>query len=219
MLRRALLLVAVLGLLAGAAVYWTFWAASGPKAGPHTIVVKEGSTVASVARQLEEVGAIPGSATSYRYMARLFGSSDPIQAGEFEIPEGMGGAKILDLLQHGRPVQRLITVTEGMPSIIVQEKLAASQFLTGSTPAIAEGSVLPDSYSFERNEDRAAVVQRMQAAMTKTLDQLVPKNTGKCPVTSRRTSSPWRPSSRRRRGRRRSAAWSPASTATACASE
>ena len=26
---------------------------------------------------------------------------------------------MLDLLQHGQPVQRLITVTEGMPSIIV----------------------------------------------------------------------------------------------------
>ena len=52
-------------------------------------------------------------------MARLFGSHDPIQAGEFEIPKGMGGAAILDLLQHGKPVQRLITVTEGMPAIIV----------------------------------------------------------------------------------------------------
>ena len=185
MLRRALIILAVFGLLAGVGGYWLFWAASGPKAGPHTIIVREGSTVASVARQLEEVGAIPGSATSYRYMARIFGSSDPIQAGEFEIPKGMGGAAILDLLQHGRPVQRLITVTEGMPSIIVAEKLAANQYLTGAVPAIAEGSLLPDSYSFERGENRAAVVQRMQAAMSKTLDQLVPKNSGKCPVASR----------------------------------
>ena len=185
MLRRALIILAALGMLAGIGVYWLFWAAQGPKAGPHTIVVKEGSTVGSVARELEEAGAIPGSATSYRYMARIFGSSDPIQAGEFEIPKGMGGAAILDLLQHGRPMQRLITVTEGMPSIIVSEKLAANQYLTGALPAIAEGSVLPDSYSFERGETRAAVVQRMQAAMSKTLDQLVPKNSGKCPVRSR----------------------------------
>ena len=185
MLRRALIVVAALGLLAGLGVYWLFWAGSGPNPSPHTIVVKEGSSVGSVARQLDELGAIPGSATSYRYMARLFGSSDPIQAGEFEIPKGMGGAAILDLLQHGRPVQRLITVTEGMPSIIVAEKLAANQYLTGSVPAIAEGSLLPDSYSFERGESRAAVVTRMQAAMTKTLDQLVPRNSGKCPVASR----------------------------------
>ena len=51
----------------------------------------------------------------------------------------LSGAAILDLLQHGKPLQRLITVTEGMPSIIVEERLAANTFLTGPTPAIAEG--------------------------------------------------------------------------------
>jgi UPF0755 protein len=57
----------------------------------------------------------------------------------------MGGASILDLLQHGKPLLRLITVTEGMPSIIVQEKLASNRYLTGPLPDVAEGSVLPDS--------------------------------------------------------------------------
>jgi UPF0755 protein len=185
MLRWAVLIAAVLGLLVGAAGFWMLWLAPGPKPGPHTIVVKEGSTLGYVAAELDEAGAIPGSAKTFGYMARLFGSSDPIQAGEFEIPKGMGGSAILDLLQHGRPVQRLITVTEGMPSIIVTEKLAASPFLTGPTPPIGEGTVLPDSYSFERGESRGAVVKRMQAAMSKTLDQLVPKNSGKCPVGSR----------------------------------
>jgi UPF0755 protein len=184
-LRRAILIAALLGLLVGAGGFWMFWLAPGPKPGPHKIIVKEGSTLGYVAAELDEAGAIPGSARTFGIMARLFGSSDPIQAGEFEIPKGMGGSAILDLLQHGRPIQRLITVTEGMPSIIVAEKLAANQFLTGSTPTIGEGTVLPDSYSFERGESRAAVVQRMQAAMTKTLDQLVPTNKGKCPVSSR----------------------------------
>jgi UPF0755 protein len=72
-----------------------------------------------------------------------------------------------------------------MPSIIVQERLAANKFLTGPMPPIAEGSVLPDSYSFERGEERSAVVERMQAAMTRTLDQLLTKNKGNCPVSSR----------------------------------
>lgn len=185
MLRKAVILAAVLGLLVGTGGYWMLWLAAGPKPGPHTIIVQEGSSLRTVSAQLERAGAIPGSASSYRAMARLFGSGDPIQAGEFEIPRGMGGAAILDLLQHGRPVQRLITVTEGMPSIIVGEKLAGNSFLTGATPAIAEGSVLPDSYSFERGETRASVVGRMQAAMTRTLDQLWAKRTAKCPVASK----------------------------------
>jgi UPF0755 protein len=184
-LRRAVILAAILGLLVGAGSVWLLWLAPGPKPGPHTLIVKEGSTVASVSKQLEQMGAIPGSATSYRYMARLFGSPDPIQAGEFEIPRGMGGSAILDLLQHGRPVQRLITVTEGMPSIVVEERLASNRFLKGTTPTIAEGSLLPDSYGYERGEERAAVVKRMQAAMTRTLDQLWPRNSGRCPVATR----------------------------------
>ena len=43
-------------------------------------------------------------------------------------------AAILELLQHGKPVLRLITVTEGMPAIVVSEKLAANPYLTGATP-------------------------------------------------------------------------------------
>jgi UPF0755 protein len=185
MLRKAILVAAVLGLLIGGGTFWMLWASPGPKPGPHTIVVEEGSTLSSVARQLEQAGAIPGSARTYRMMARLFGSGDPIQAGEFEIPKGASGSKILDLLQHGQPVQRLITVTEGMPSIIVQEKLAAIRFLTGAAPLPAEGSVLPDSYGYKRGEARGAVVARMQAAMTKTLDALWAKRKPTCPVNSK----------------------------------
>jgi UPF0755 protein len=117
-------------------------------------------------------------------MARIFASHDPIQAGEFEIPKGTGGAAVLDLLQHGKPLLRLITVTEGMPSIIVEEKLAASPYLAGPTPDIAEGSVLPDSYSFQRGDTRQALVKRMQAAMTKALAELWPKRSTDCPVST-----------------------------------
>jgi UPF0755 protein len=182
--KRLYVIAAGLVLAALVAIYVLWWA-PGPRRGPHTIVVQEGSTVGSVARQLANQGAIPGAARTYYVMARLLGSRDPIQAGEFEIPRGMGGAAILDLLQHGKPVQRLVTVTEGMPSIIVAEKLAANPYLTGPLPPVPEGSVLPDSYGYERGETRAAVVRRMQAAMTRTLDRLWPKRDYACPIVSK----------------------------------
>ena len=184
-MRRLLLAGAAAAILAALLAAYFLWWAPGPKPGPHTLIVQEGSTIGSVARKLEEQGAIPGTARTYYVMARLLGSGDPIQAGEFAIPKGMGGAAILDLLQHGRPVQRLITVTEGMPSIIVQEKLAANAYLTGAVPPIAEGSVLPDTYGYERGESRAAVVNRMQAAMRRVLDQLWPKRDSVCPIATK----------------------------------
>jgi UPF0755 protein len=170
--------------LAGLAAIYALWWAPGPKAGPHAIIIKEGSTVASVSRQLAKEGAIPGTARTYYLMARLFGSRDPIQAGEFEIPRGMGGASILDLLQHGKPLLRLITVTEGMPAIEVEEKLAANRYLAGPLPDIKDGSLLPDSYGYQRGETRAALVRRMQSAMTKLLAQQWPKRSTDCPLAS-----------------------------------
>jgi UPF0755 protein len=83
---RKLLGVAAAVLLAALAGLYFFWWSSGPKPGPHTVTVEEGSSLGMVARQLEKAGAIPGSAKTYYVMARVLGSGDPIQAGEFEIP-------------------------------------------------------------------------------------------------------------------------------------
>jgi UPF0755 protein len=161
------------------------WWSAGSKPGPHTIIVPEGATLASVARQLDEMDAIPGNELTFRGMSRIFGSGDPIQAGEFEIPRGTSAAGILDLLQHGQPIQRLITIPEGMPSVLVQEKLAETRFLTGSAPLPEEGSVLPDTYGYQRGETRAAVLARMQEAMTKTLDALWAERKPTCPVSTK----------------------------------
>jgi UPF0755 protein len=181
--RRILVGIGVLAVAALLVIYFLWWA-PGPKPGPHDVLIKEGTTLGAVSRQLEKEGAIPGTAKTYYVMARLFGSHDPIQAGEFRIPRGMGGAAVLELLQHGKPVQRLITVTEGMPSIIVAEKLASNPYLTGPLPPLPEGSLLPDSYGYQRGETRAAVVKRMQDAMSRALVALWAKRSSDCPVAT-----------------------------------
>ncbi len=183
-MKRILLIAAVLAVFVAVGGYALLWASAGPKEGPHTVIVQQGASLARVAAQLEQQGAIPGTATTFRAMAKLFGSGDGIQAGEFEVPKGASGSEVLDLLQHGRPVQRLVTVTEGMPSIIVQERVAALPFLTGNAPLPAEGSVLPDSYGFERGTSRAALIQRMQKAMSTTLAELWAKRKPTAVVTT-----------------------------------
>jgi len=182
---RKLFGLVIVALIAAVAAVGMLWWSAGPKPGPHRITVEEGSTLASVARQLEDQGAIPGNATTFRGMAKIFGSGDPVQAGEFEIPEGASGAKVLDILQHGRPVVRLLTIAEGMPSIVVQEKLAALPELTGPAPLPAEGTVLPDSYDWQKGEARAAVLKRMTDAMDKELASLWAKRKWNCPVNSK----------------------------------
>lgn len=183
---RRFLLIGVGGLiLAGLLITYFLWWAPGPKRVAHDVLIPEGATLGTVSRQLAKEGAIPGNAKTYYVMARIFGSHDAIQAGEFSIPKGMGGAAILDLLQHGKPTQRLITVVPGMPSIIVQEKLAANPYLIGTPPVIQEGSVLPDSYGFQRGESRAIVASRMQGAMARAVEALWSKRDYVCPLVTK----------------------------------
>jgi len=171
-MRRFWLILPGLAILAAGVAFWLLWAGPGPTSEPKTIIVAQGSSLARVADQLEQARAIRGGATGFRAFARLFGSSDPIQAGEFLIPAGLSADGILNLLQHGRPVQRLVTIPEGMPSVLVHERLMRIPYLTGGIPVPEEGSVLPNSYSYQRGESRAAVLGRMQAAMREELARL-----------------------------------------------
>jgi UPF0755 protein len=183
MLKRILIAIPVLAILAGFALVTLFWWGGGaPK--PTSIIVEEGASLTRLCPGLAKKGLIPGNCSTYRVFARLLGSGDPIQAGEFEVPANTGGAALLDLLQHGQPLSRLVTVPEGTPSILVEEKLAAVPYLTGAVPTLAEGAVLPDSYSYQRGEPRSAVAARMTAAMSRELAQLWAGRKGDCPVAT-----------------------------------
>jgi UPF0755 protein len=171
-MKRLLLILPAAAILAAGVAVWLLWAGPGPAAEPKTIIVEQGSSLARVADQLEQAGAIRGGARSFRVLARLLGSSDPIQAGEFRIEPGLSAAAILNVLQHGRPVQRLVTIPEGMPSVLVHERLMRNPYLTRAVNVPEEGSVLPHSYGFRRGEAPSAVLARLQAAMDRELARL-----------------------------------------------
>ncbi|MCL6739895.1 endolytic transglycosylase MltG [Sphingomonas sp. RB56-2] len=182
MIRRLIIGLAV-GIGIPFAVLLFKWYGAGPSEQAARFAVEEGSSVSGVGAQLENAGLIQ-STTWFKVGARIIGSRDPVQAGEFEIPAGASAAQVLDILQHGRPVIRLITIPEGMPSILVQEKLAAIPELTGPAPLPAEGSVLPNSYDWQAGEPRAVVLKRMTDAMIKELARLWADRKGNCPVYS-----------------------------------
>lgn len=137
-------------------------------------IVPSGASLTSVASKLEEEGHI-ASADSFLLRAKVLGSADPIKAGEFLLAEGISNAGILDHLQHGEVIRRFVTIPEGTPSAIVHDLLMAEELLVGEIPVPEEGSVLPESYDFERGEERIAVLARMQRAMDETIAELWPQ--------------------------------------------
>src|SRR6187551_375159 len=185
--RKGCIVAVALGaaLLGAIAVFgWSWWGRSAVEADT-AFVVPAGSTLTSVARKLEDEELI-GSADSFLMQAKILGSGDPVKAGEFLLPAGSSPSEILDTFQHGEVIRRFVTIPEGLPSIMVRERLMAETHLTGSIPVPAEGSVLPESYDFERGETRAAVLARMQKAMSETLAELWPKRAPGIVVSSPR---------------------------------
>jgi len=170
-MRKLIVIILVVAVVLVAGRFGYGWYGSGPLDKETAFVVPDGSSLTSVATKLEAEGAI-ASADAFLTPAKLLGGSEPIKAGEFLLPAQASGAAILDILQGSVVVRRFVTVPEGMPAIMVHERLMAQPLLTGTIPVPPDGSLLPDSYDFERGESRAAVVARMQAAMAETLKEL-----------------------------------------------
>jgi UPF0755 protein len=167
-MRLSRLLLAAVGLmLAGLVLAWTLLgSATVEKDTPFTIPA--GASVGSVAAKLEAEGLI-SSASGFTLQARIFGSDAPIQAGEFLLKAGMSQGDILAAFQSGDVIRRFVTIPEGMPSILVWERLMGEELLTGAIDVPPEGSILPDTYAFERGQSRKSLVEQMQAAMDKAL--------------------------------------------------
>lgn len=162
------LVLLVLGLAAaGLVLAWTFLgSATVEKDTP--FVIPAGASVGSVAAKLEAEGLI-SSARGFTLQARIFGSDTPIQAGEFLLKAGISQGDMLAAFQSGDVIRRFVTIPEGMPSVLVWERLMGEELLTGDIPVPPEGSILPDTYSFERGQSRKSLVEQMQAAMDKAL--------------------------------------------------
>ncbi len=168
-------------LLAGAAWLLGGWIAAGPLAKDTEFVVRDGENLNTVTEHLLYVGAID-STGGFRLRTRLLGGGAAIKSGTFVLPKGASQRTLLDILHGGRVVRRFVTIPEGMPSIMVQERLLAQPNLTGELAVPDEGSVLPDTYEITTGETRAAVVLRMQAAMQRALKELWAKRVPGLPL-------------------------------------
>jgi UPF0755 protein len=140
------------------------WTGAGPAEKDLAVVVPSGATLSRAATELEKAGTIR-SASRFLLFARVLGSDAPIRAGEYRVPAQASQSDVLELLQSGKVIQRRVTVPEGMPSVLVHEALMRAPHLTGTVAVPEEGSVLPDSYNYQRGDTRQVLLDRMQKAM------------------------------------------------------
>jgi len=167
---------ASLAVVALAVFAWAIWSYEGP--GPKarsgegtTVILRHGASLAEVASTLERSGVV-GSSSVFMATAQLTGAARELKAGEYAFQSRAPMAKILDAIRNGRVVRRLLTIPEGFTSEMAADVLQRTAALSGDAPQAPEGALLPDTYQFERGDDRAAVLKRMMDARDQTLAML-----------------------------------------------
>jgi peptidoglycan lytic transglycosylase G len=105
----------------------------------------------------------------FRAVALLTQWQGPLRAAEFVFPEHASLRQVLSVLRFGHAVEHHLTIAEGLTAQQIRSLLEHAEAMTGDVPAIAEGSVLPQTYDYVHGADRAGLIARAQAAMDKIL--------------------------------------------------
>ncbi len=167
---RALTFLFLVLLAAGAGAWW--WGqraivAPGPAAEAVQLVVPRGGTT-MIAAALAERGVVadPRVFTAAAWLTRDQG---PLRAAEFVFPAGASVEQVLQVLRHGRPVQRRLTIPEGLTIRQILPLIDRAEGLVGDTPGFAEAALLPETYTYQWGDTRAALVTRADTAMDAAL--------------------------------------------------
>jgi UPF0755 protein len=164
---------ATLGVVLALAFAWALWSYQGP--GPasdggetRVVMLRKGAGLTEIASTLERAGAIRSKAM-FAAAAQFTGAAKSLKAGEYEFKSRASMASILRDIRDGKIVIHQVTIPEGMTSEAAVAALMAKADLTGDVAAPPEGSILPETYQYERGEDRSAVLKRMMDAQNELL--------------------------------------------------
>jgi len=107
----------------------------------------------------------------------LYGYRGRLKSGEYYIPMHYTLKSVLDLIVSGKVVLHSLTIPEGLTSYQIIQLLNSNVILSGPfIKELAEGTLLPDTYKFPRGMMRQKLVQQMQQAMRRFLQQALPNN-------------------------------------------
>lgn len=189
---RILLFIAValplftLLVAAGVFLYGKYsFEAQGPHDRPVVLMLSPGMGVRAIAARLDDEGVI---SSPFVFLAgvRLNRAEGDLKAGEYEIPAHASMAAIMGILREGRSILHRITIPEGLTSEQAMRLVAANPVLTGEMPPLpAEGSLLPETYSFTRGVTRKELVADMQKAADVLMERLWAARAENLPVKTR----------------------------------
>jgi UPF0755 protein len=160
------------------------WDLAGPLAEAKDVVVPHGST-SVVAASLKSSGVI-GNTTAFEALTWLTFFDGNVHAAEFSFPPQASIADVLTILRTAKPVEHRITIVEGLTAKQIYALIMGAEAASGTIDVPPEGSVLPQTYEFERGMSREAILGRARSAMDKELAAAWSSRMPNLPLTSPR---------------------------------
>ncbi|MFC4348267.1 endolytic transglycosylase MltG [Kordiimonas lipolytica] len=139
------------------------------RAEPQYLYIEPGMGVKRVSRLAHDVGLV-GAAWHFNLIVRLKGMDRSLLSGEYEVLPGQTLEQTLTQIRKRDVYLHRLVIPEGQSVSEVMDILkgAYGLDLDGLTAPV-EGSLLPDTYFYERGDRAVAVVERMKNAMTEAL--------------------------------------------------
>ncbi len=176
----------MLAVAGGAWLGWQRYVGPGPLAADTAVVIPRGTGVQGIAQRLADAGVVDHP-MELVVAARLRGDGARLRAGEYLFTGGISLQGALDLIISGKVILHRVTVPEGLTSWQIVERLRAEANLSGTVTDIpADGTLLPETYQYLRDDARTDILARMSDDMAEALDRLWAERAPDLPLKSKR---------------------------------
>ena len=110
-------------------------------------------------------------------------ASSDLKPGEYSFQKNASLRDVIATIVEGKVVQHSVTIPEGLTSEQIVASLLENDILTGNIREIPrEGTLLPDSYHFNRGFTRELMIQRMRQAQDRLVREVWERRVPDLPV-------------------------------------
>jgi UPF0755 protein len=156
--------------------------APGPLAEDKMVNIPRGVGIKDIADLLQREGVID---QPYVFMGAVIArkARGELKYGEYQFTKNSSVADVVDTITEGKVIQHAVTVPEGLTSEQIVARLLENDGLAGQIKEIPrEGTLLPETYKFTRGTTREQIIQRMQQAHRRVLQEVWERRMQDLPV-------------------------------------
>jgi UPF0755 protein len=117
--------------------------------------------------------------------ALMMKARDDLKYGEYLFQKNASLREVVDTIIEGKVVQHNFTMPEGLTSDQIVQRLLDNEVLSGNIREVPrEGTLLPETYRFTRGTTREQMIQRMQQAQRRVMQEVWDRRMQDLPIRS-----------------------------------